>query len=346
MAAKPGSRPTMRDVAASASVSIQTVSNVVNGRYDQLQDQTRARVEKAMKQLEYRPNSTARGLRSSRSRTFGFLLLDESTSYLADPLTSQLIAGVGDVTRDNAYSLLIQADRPSASEPRLLAPVQESRVDGCVTLLTGPKRGRRSYLRRLRDLGVEHVALDEVIRDRRHLSVRTNDRERAGDLTRHLRRRGHERIAFIAIGSPWANVEQRHLGYLDVLEDEGLDADPELQLFEAPDWQSHGGQAMAEKLLDLPDAPTAIMCGSDLVALGAIRALRERGIAIPDEVAVTGFDDFEFSSVVDPAITTVRVPAYEQGRVAAELLLERLNGREPEQTHIVLDDEVILRESA
>ena len=133
----------MRDVAEHAGVSAQTVSNLVNNRLRQMSDETRVRIEGAMEQLGYHPNLTARSLRSARTTTIGFLLLDEGARYLADPMTDQVIAGVGDVARDRGYSVLIHAGRPGPPDSGLLKPVLESRVDGVLLFLSGPRRSGR-----------------------------------------------------------------------------------------------------------------------------------------------------------------------------------------------------------
>jgi DNA-binding LacI/PurR family transcriptional regulator len=175
-------RPTLHDVAADAEVSIQTVSNVLRGRFDLMRPETRERVEKSMASVGYHPNVAARGLRSARTNTFGFLVLDEAPRFLADPLTDLLIEG---------------------------------RVDGAFVLLSGDPALRRGYIEQLKAFGLPFVVFDEVIEDPDVLVVRTDERVTARELTEHLIARGHEGIAFVAARLPWAVVEQRHLGYRD-----------------------------------------------------------------------------------------------------------------------------------
>ena len=134
---RPRRRPTVRDVAALAGVSKQTVSNVSRGKFGLMTPATRERVEAAMRELGYHPDQTARGLRGSRTRTLGFLVLDQSPSFLADPLTALLVAGVGDVARDADYGVLIQAERPLSEQRALLRPLQEGRVDAVAVLMSG-----------------------------------------------------------------------------------------------------------------------------------------------------------------------------------------------------------------
>lgn len=341
----PGRRPTLRDVADLAEVSVQTVSNVTRGRFSLMTPDTRARVEAAMERLNYHPNVAARGLRESRTQTLGFLLLDEAPSFLADPLTALMVAGVGDVCRDANYGVLIQAERPVPERRMLLRPLLERRVDGAAVLMAGDPDLRLAYLDDLQATGAPFVLFDEIVDDASIMSVRTAERDLSCALTKHLLAQGHERIAFIAARLPWPVVEQRYLGYADALEAAGIKREPGYELFEAT-WQAEGGRDMTEKLLTLPVPPTAIMCGSDVLAIGAISAIKQFGLSVPTDVAVTGFDDFEFSEYADPPLTTVRVPGYAMGRKAASMLISALAGDEVDKSHVVLENELVIRKSA
>jgi DNA-binding LacI/PurR family transcriptional regulator len=335
----------MRDVASAAAVSVQTVSNVINGNSGQMTPATRKRVESAMRTLGYVRNASAASMRSSRTQTLGFLIRDENPAYLADPLTGLLVAGIGEIAREAGYGLLIQAAGPSDGSQHLIAPIKEGRVDGAFVYLAGPKRRRLKQIREIQATGIPFVVIDEPLRGKSVMSVRTSERETSRQLTDHLLRAGHKRIAFIAIQLPWPAVEQRALGYHDAHKERGIEPDPSLQIFEAR-WQASGGTDMAARLLAMRRPPTAIMCGSDLLALGAMRAVREAGLRIPNDIAVTGFDDFDFAEYVDPPLTTVRVPAYEQAGVAAQMLLASLRGETVEKMHVVLANELVLRRSA
>lgn len=335
----------MKDVARQAGVSIQTVSNLVNRRLHLMTRETRERVEEAMADLGYHPNMSARGLRSAQTNALGFLVLDPHAGFLADPLTDLLIAGVGDVARDRGYSLLIHGGTPGQPDPSFLSPVLESRVDGALLLLSGEERLRLWYVEQLSHLRAEFVLFDQPMDDPSVCVVRAADRDGGRRLAAYLIAEGHRRIAFIAARVPWAVVEERHRGYREALAAAGLEASPELELFEGG-WEPHGGGDMALKVLGLTDPPTAIMCGSDVLALGALKALREGGVRVPEDVAVTGFDDFLFSEFIDPPLTTVRVPAYEMGRLGAQILIGRLTGVEPAERQRVLPVELCLRASA
>jgi len=336
----------MRDVAEHSGVSVQTVSNLVNDRLWQMSDETRLRIEAAMDELGYHPNLTARGLRSARTATIGFLLLDEGARYLADPMTDQVIAGLGDIARDRGYSVLIHAGLPGQPDGGLLKPALESRVDGALLFLSGAPEQRAWYPARAAELHIPVVLLEEPRRGARsQMSVRADNRTGARLLAEHLLGRGHRRIAFIAARQPWPMVEQRHLGYHDALASAGMHPDPALELFEGI-WDAAEAGAMVDRLLELPDPPSAIMGGNDLLAIGAMRRARARGLRVPEDLAVTGFDDFAFAEFVEPPLTTVHVPGYEIGRVAAQLLIDHLDGNPIRRRNVVLPVELRLRGSA
>jgi DNA-binding LacI/PurR family transcriptional regulator len=337
-------RPTMRDVAGRAGVSIQTVSNFVNRRFNLMTRETRARVHTAMQELGYHPNVAARSLRSARTHTLGFLILDEGARFLADPMTDLIIAGIGDVARDRGYSLLIQSAKPEGYQQGLLQPLLEKRVDGAFLFLSGDADLRRWYVQRVVDLGSDFMLFEQA-EDPRVASVTAANRDGARRLTEHLLARGHRRIAFISSEVPWPMVEERLVGYREALVAAGVEPAAELELSDGV-WDPASGAAMATRLLDLEHPPTAIMGGNDLLAIGAIRGLRERKLRVPHDVAVTGFDDFDFAEYVDPPLTTVRIPGYELGRVAAQRLTDQLDGRAAKDGQVVLPVELCLRGSA
>ena len=318
----------MRDVAGQAGVSLQTVSNYVNGRFNLMSAETRERVGRELDRLGYWPNAAARSLRAKRTMTLGFLVLDEGARFLADPMTDLIIAGIGDVARDNGYSLLIQAARPDPDDAdRLFSPLLEDRVDGACLFLSGAPSVRRRTIRRVNELGFSFVVFEQAPAGVPVVSVTADNRAGARQLTEHLLRSGHRRIAFISTRQPWPMVEERLRGYREALGAAGVSV-PELEVTDGV-WEPTNGAHMAEQLLELPDPPTAIMCGNDQLALGALRAARIRGLQVPEDVAVTGFNDFEFAEFADPPLTTVRVPGYELGRLGAERLIARLGGEEP-----------------
>lgn len=337
-------RPKMRDVADLAGVSIQTVSNFVNGRHDQMSEETLAKVSHAMEQLKYRPNVAAASLRSQRARTIAFLVLDEHVAFLADPLTALLIAGVGDVARDHGYGVLVQGGRPDQLNAELLSPLFEGRADGAVIQLSGPRSLRRDTIVLAASAGRSIVIVDETGLDDDVMGVRAQQETGARRLAEFLIEAGHDRIAFIGAAVPWAVVEQRLAGFRTAMRRARLRVDPDLILLEST-YQARDGEVLARRLLESKKPPTAIMCATDLLAAGAMRAVRTMGLNVPNDVAVTGFNDFEFSEYLQPPLTTVRVPAYEMGRKAATMLISAIEDRTPSEQTAVFPTELVLRGS-
>ncbi len=316
----------MRDVAEAAGVSLQTVSNLVNGRTNQMTLETRSRIRTVMDDLGYHPNSAARGLRSARSRTFGFLILDDSSRFLADPLTDLFMSGLGDVLRDQGYALLIQASRQDNPVEQLLVPLHEGRVDGAVVFLSGPASMRGRYIQRFRKLTVPLLLVQEhELADAGVSVISADDFGGARDLCMHLIERGHRRIGFLTADRRWSAIEARYGGYLAAHKEAGLDPDPSHIVWQGT-FDPISASDIAGAILEGASRPTALMCGNDLIALGALRAAHERGLSVPDDLAVTGFDDFDFAVAVTPSLTTVAIPAYEMGRLAARVMIDAGDG--------------------
>jgi len=341
-------RPTVRDVAARSGVSPQTVSNYINHRFHEMSSDTRHRVAEVMDELGFHPDSTARNLRSKRTRALVFLIVDESRRFLADPMTDLILAGIGDVARGTGYSLLIEAGTTEAPSIELLAPLLERRADGAFLFLSGAPAGRQQYASRLAEEGIPCVVFDEEHPAATVFSVTAGNRDGAEELVAHLVGRGHRRLAFVAGKIPWPMIEQRHAGYCAALRKAGLRRDRALERFDGS-WELSTGGAHVDALFTLPDPPTAIVCANDLLALGAIHQLRNRGLNVPEDVAVVGFNDFEFSAYIDPPLTTVRIPGYDMGLIAAERLINYLDGATDgtgSAHHVVFPVELILRESS
>lgn len=317
-------RTTLKDVAALAGVSVQTVSNVINKRVAEMRPETRERVETAMQTLSYHPNSQARGLRSQRTQTLAFLLLDPDPSYLADPMTDQIIAGVGAVGRERGYMLLVHAAPPGSLDPEFFMPVDQNRVDGALLLLSGKKSLRQRYADEMKRKTTNFVVFEDVD-DPDVICVTADNHVGSYAMTTRLIERGHSRIAFIGTAVPWPMIDERYDGYRAALQDARIAFDPALTRFEGG-WDAANGGRLTSQLCDALDPPTAVIAGNDLLAIGAIKALKERSLVVPGDVAVVGFDDFAFSEHIDPPLTTVRVPGFEMGHCAATLLIDRIEG--------------------
>jgi LacI family transcriptional regulator len=339
---------TMRDVAELAGVSISSVSNYTNGRWQRLSEGKRETIADAIASLGYRVNSPARSLRSSRTKTLGLLALDDTSRFLADPLTGLYLAGLGDSAREKGYSVLVHASSSRRKRDEMLLPIAENRVDAACVLLSGSRSLRKRILEGLDKTGIPLAVLDEKetleAAPSAH-SVRADQENGASSLVKYLIDKGHSDIGFIAAKTPWAVLEQRYDSFKRTLREHSLTVNPDLVLFEG-DWTPDSARPMVQKLLSRKSRPTAIVCGSDLLAMGAMRTIKDRGLSVPQDVAVAGFDDFDVSRNVSPALTTVRVPAWEMGYAAADVLISDLDQTQHGRTSLVLETELIPRESA
>lgn len=315
-------RATMRDVAKAAGVSVQTVSNVVNGRSRRTTRETEQRVRALLDELEFRPNLAARSLRSSRTRTIAFVVLDAAPHFLGDPMIDQFLAGLGDEVRERSHGLLISAARPGVGFESLVQPLVEGRADAGIFLLSGDKALRTTYLERLRGLSQPYALLQEHGAPGEETpAICATDRGGSRDLCQHLLRQGHRRIGFLTAARSWSAIEERISGYRDAHVEAKLAVD-EVLVVRAGEFTPLDAAVAAGDLLDRHPRPTAIMCGNDLLALGVAKAARDRRLTVPHDLAITGFDDFDFARALDPPLTTVRIPGYEMGLHAAAALID------------------------
>jgi LacI family transcriptional regulator len=325
----------IKDVGRVAGVSISTVSHVLN-RTRYVSPALRTRVEAAVADLGYRHNGLARGLRTRRTETVGLIIPDVSNPYYP-----QLARGVQDAADAAGFAVFVcNSDRRPDNEARLLAAL--ARYQQPVVLV-----GSR--------IDATHVPGADVVQ---------MAPEGGRTAVAHLLQRGHRRIGLIAGpprggGAPGEGTGDRPAksgGYFAALADAGIA--PDAALLVSGDYTRAGGRAAMERLLALPPGrrPTAVFAGNDLMAIGALLALRAAGLGVPGDVAVVGYDDIPEAAVTCPALTTVAVPKYEMGRVAADLLLARIAhrrgaaggtvpGAPPAPRRVVLPCRLTVRES-
>ncbi len=343
---KQKNRVTIREVARAAGVSIQTVSNVIHDK-NFVNPEIRNRVIEIIKQMQYYPSISAQSLRQGTSLTLGFLVFDLNSRALADPVHGEVIAGMIDVARANNYSVLIDTPsiHPNAPSESFLKLFRTNRIDAAVITLPGSTDLHNSVITDLVAANVVFALLEREVVGSQAFCLLSDNYAGSYDATSLLIKRGHTRIAFIDSVQMWPAVERRLQGYVGAMRAHGLDAN--IQVVSSPDWTAHGGVLAMQMLLNHRDRPrpSAVISGNDLLAIGAMHAIRAAGLRIPDDIAIMGFDDFEFARYVDPSISTVRVPYYDMGRRAAELLIDHLHGKIVASKRIVLPTEMVLRQS-
>ena len=328
--------PGLKDVAARAGVSIKTVSNVVNG-YLHVAPDTRARVQDAIDELGYKPNVAARQLRSGRSGVIALALPELQSPYFAE--MAGLIVQAAEL---RSWTVLIdQTDGQADRERNLVAGLRRHAIDGLIfsplalageELAGGGETPMVLLGERIWHGPADHVAIDNTAA--------------AADATRHLTGLGRRRIA--AIGAQdrasAATAHQRLAGYHQALAEAGLSADPDL-VAEVDSFHRADGAAAMTRLLALPEPPDAVFAFNDLLALGAIRALLSRGVRVPQDVAVAGFDDIEDGRFSTPTLTTIAPDTGQIAALAIDLLAERLENAPEPPREVRVGHRLIVRES-
>jgi LacI family transcriptional regulator len=329
-------RATIREIASAAGVSIATVSRVLNGRPD-VSDETREAVLRVVRSSGFSTNRSARALSGGRTGLIGVTLPIVEAAYFAFILSGASEALYEQDMRMVLCPTLHQHER----EVTLLERLMHGTTDGAV--LTLPEESNEE-LRALQRSEYAFVVVDPRVQlDPGIPAVSAANASGARAATEHLLALGHRRIAAITGPRGWMASSERLNGYHAALGAAGIL--PETELVVESNFRIADGEEAAGALLDLHDAPTAIFAFNDNMAIGAIRAARARGLRVPDDVSVVGFDDSEQAAIVAPALTTVRQPLAEMGRMAVSLLTRLLDRQSVEALHIELATRLVVRES-
>ena len=329
--------PSVKDVAASAGVSLGTVSNVMN-RPDRVSPATRRRVEQAMADLGFVRNETARQLRMGSSRTLSYVMLDARNPFFTD-----VAQGIETAAEGAHTSLFLCNSNNSASrEESHLAHLVEQRVQG---ILLTPLDPDSPTIPAIVARGIPVVIVDRTTRDERFCSVAVDD-ELGGRLAvEHLIDRGHRRVAFVGGPEGLGQVDDRYAGARAAWDEAGLRSDALVRMPTAA-MGADDGRAAGELIAGLPAhrRPTAAFCANDLLALGLLQQTVASGRSVPADLAIVGYDDIYFAAAATVPLTSVRQPRVELGRTAAELLLSE---SEPDHVHrqVLFRPELVARAS-
>ncbi|MDP3551899.1 MAG: LacI family DNA-binding transcriptional regulator [Novosphingobium sp.] len=306
-------RSNIRDVAAKAGVAVKTVSRVLNG-HPYVSADTKARVEEAMRALDFRPSVAARILSGAKSNQIALIYDNHSPYYMF-----QIQTGCWDFCRANNIRLLAQpvdvADPLVGEQVRGL--VSETHVDGII--LSSPVTDCDPVLRALEAMDIPFVRISPGTNHALTSSVFMDDAQAADDMTTHLINAGHRRIGFIKGHQNHMASDDRLFGYRRALDRAGISYDPVLVCEGEFDFDS--GTRGANALLDLPNRPTAIFASNDDMAAGVLAIAHDRGINVPAELSVAGFDDTTLARTVWPPLTTIHQPMIELARTATEILI-------------------------
>lgn len=326
---------TIYDIAKEAGVSIATVSKVIN-QTGRISDKTRQHVMEVMKRLNYQPSVVASALTKKRTYTIGLLVPD-----LANPFFAEIARSVEDRAHELGYNLVIcNTDNDLNKEERYTNLLRQKSADGII-LATGVRSSAS-----LKKLLQQKQAIAVIARDMPALAVDTVlvDDFLGGYLAAsHLLELGHRHIAVISEDLEVMSSRDRVRGYRQALEE--ADVPFEEKWVRVSAFQLQDGKETAGRLLDEPDRPTAIFACNDLMAIGAIQAARERGLAVPRDLSVVGFDNTVLAGIIDPPLTTIAQPIQEMGRQVVNLISQEINGEKNAKQRVVLVPELVVRES-
>lgn len=328
---------TLEDVARAANVSISTVSRVLNGS-SLVAEETRKRVQQAIEALGYQPSRVARRLRRERrpANLIGLIIPDIQNPFFAD-----LARGVEDVAQQHGYMVFLgNSDEDAAKEKLYLDLMRAESVDG---LILPPNAERDAAASELARSGLPMVCVDRRLAKVTVDTVVVDNVRGAYEAVEHLIRLGHRRIGFIEGRPELSTSKERLEGYRKALKDYGTEPDP--ALVRQGDSRQASGRRLTLELLESPDPPTALFVGNNLMTLGALEAIHSLGLRIPEDIAIVGYDDMPWALAFNPPLTAVRQPGYEVGRRAMELLLQRIREPKRSTTLVLLQPELIVRES-
>jgi DNA-binding LacI/PurR family transcriptional regulator len=325
----------IQDVARLAGVSSATVSRVLAGK-PHVREEVRERVLYAVAEMNYQPSRVARSLRVRSSLILGLIISD-----IQNPFFTALVRAVEDLANANKYALfLCNSDEDVNKEALYIDLMLAEHVAGVI--LT-PTREMNNPCRKLVEAGVPVVAVDRRVKD---LSVDTVILDNAGgarDLITHVIDLGHRRIGAIFASSQITTGRERYQGYKSALAKNGIRLDPGLVRSGLPNQEL--GYRFTRELLEQQDRPTALFAGNNLLTIGALRAIQDMGLRIPEDISLVAFDDMDWASLIRPGLTVVAQPTYEMGRTAADLVLKRIAQSNRPVGTVELKPSLCLRES-
>lgn len=332
-------RTTLKQVAARAGVSVTTVSLVLNDAPASIGSDTRERVLAVASELGYVPSAAARSLASGRTHTVG-LVICHAEHLVVDAFIPQTLYGMNQVAHEHGFRVLVEAVEDVTRPDAYHELVRAKQIDGLIVL--NPRRD---------DLRLPQLVNDEfpvvtlgTIPGCDPVRVLTPEVDLARQATEHLLRLGHRRIGHVTFAPRvYLATDSRLRGYRAALEDAGIGAD-ERDVADGA-FSAESGAAATRALLDARPDITALFCGNDTIAIGVLHALSERGLRVPDDVAVVGYDDIPTARFLTPPLTTVRSPAVEHGQRAMELLLDMIEGRPITERQVLLEAALVVRRS-
>ena len=335
MPESPHKTTTIKQVAEFAKVSTATVSRVIseNGKVSK---KLFKRVQDAIDTLDFRPNQSARRLRHRSTKIVGVVISD-----IQNPFFTTLVEGIESVLQENGYLLLLgNSSEDPGREHQHLNTFLSEHVSGVIFTSTGDDI---SHYKKFQTAGIPLVAADRKPTNLDVDLVQLANEEASFEAVNHFFSEGHQRIGLIAGPNSLSTGSERSAGYQRALLSAGLPIDQEL--IQTSNFRQDGGYRSMGTLLDLPDPPSAVLVSNNLMTLGALQMIHERGLNIPDQISLIGFDDMAWASSLRPPLTVIAQPVYEMGITASRLLLARIQKPESPIQRVTFETNLIVRAS-
>lgn len=329
----------IKTVANRAGVSTATVSRVL-ADFSGIRDKTRKRVLDAIKDLDYEVDSVARSLRLKKTHTIGIIVGNVLSQFY-----STIAKSVEDRARESGYKMILcNGDDDPVKELEYLKILRSNKVDGIILVPTGKNI---DYINNIIKSEIKVVLLDRLVKGINCDCVLVDNHKGSFIATNYLISRGYKKIAFIGGYADRTTGEQRHKGYLDAHKKSGMK--PDMDMVMIGDFKKESGMKLTNKLIEKSDRPEAIFVSNIDMALGCLTAIKEKGLSIPDDIAIIGFDDPDWSVIIEPPLTAISQPVYDLGLTAADLLIKNINSGNDypnrKSSTIALDTKLIIRDS-
>ena len=326
---------TIKDIAKKADVSVTTVSRVLNNKPD-VGDDTRARILRLIEDMNYNPNSVARGLVMQKTHTIGLIIPD-----ISNPFFPQIARAIEDKAQEHGYSVIFfNTDNHLEREKKAVELFKSKQVDGLIVSLS---LGNEEILKELKASNYPVVQIDRSVLNNSYPLVSIDNKNSAYQIVEYMLKKGYRKIAHISGDLNTTTARERLEGYKKAISDYGIEINEDYII--EGDYTQHSGFEAVKKLLKLKDRPTAVFAANDLSAAGVYKALFAADLKIPEDMAVAGHDDIGIASLLRPELTTMRQPKYSLGERAVSVLLKMINNSGTECEDQILKTNLIIRES-
>ena len=331
---------TIKDIAKEAGVAHSTVSRALRGS-SLISQETTKHIQETAVYLGYLPSAAARSLKTNRSQALGAIV-----SNIDDPYFSEILQGIEEVAQGKNYSLFMAASQRDPSRERtIIQSMRQHRVDGVIICSTTFSDEQSRHFSKY---NVPIVVVNNQAAEDYRYSIYHDDIDGSRQLTRHVIELGHRRVAYLGNSQTGRTTLDRLTGFRQEMESAGLPV-PDDYVFEIPGSEPEQVQLASDHFINLPDRPTALVFFNDIMAIGVLKSLQQRGVRVPDEISITGFDNIVFSNYTNPPLTTFDQHKRFIGQKAAELILSLLDSTSkipvPEQKIQVLKGKLLVRES-